>query len=75
MKKLNSLNINSICKVESMENSYESISRLGELGIIPGAVIRVVKKNPFNGPIQLKLNNNHIVIRIEDAELIYVSIL
>ena len=56
-----------------MKNSHNSISRLGELGIIPGAIVRVVKKNPFNGPIQLKLNNNHIAIRSEDAELIYVS--
>tara|TARA_B100000029_G_C17158300_1_gene808639 strand:- start:338 stop:562 length:225 start_codon:yes stop_codon:yes gene_type:complete len=70
---LNTLNINSIVKIKAMKNSHNSISRLGELGIIPGAIVKVVKKNPFNGPIQLKLNNNHIAIRSEDAELIYVS--
>ena len=73
MSSLNDLNINSTAKIHSMKNSYESTARLSEMGIIPGSVVRVVKKNPFGGPIQLKLNNYYIAIRREDADLIYIS--
>ena len=43
------------------------------MGIIPGAIVRLVKKNPFGGTLQLKLNNYYIAIRKEDAELIHIS--
>ena len=40
------------------------------MGIIPGAVVRIVKKTPFGGPIQLKIKNYYLAIRKEDALLI-----
>ena len=73
MSTLNDLNINSTAKIHSMKNSYESTARLSEMGLIPGSVVRLVKKNPFGGPVQLKLNNYYLAIRREDAELIYIS--
>ena len=73
MSTINDLNINSTAKIHSMKNSYESTARLSEMGIIPGSIIRLVKKNPFNGPLQLKINNYYIAIRKEDADLIYIS--
>ena len=30
-------------------NSHESISRLSEMGCIPGVLVRSIKKNPFGG--------------------------
>ena len=73
MSTLNDLNINSTAKIHSLKNSYESTARLSEMGIIPGSVVRLVKKNPFGGPVQLMLNNYYLAIRREDAELIYIS--
>ena len=73
MSNLYDLNINEIAKIHSFENTDESISRLSEMGIIPGSVIRLIKKNPFGGPIQIKLNDYYIAIRKEDAQLIYTS--
>ena len=67
------LNINEIAKIHGFNNSDESISRLSEMGIIPGSIIRLIKKNTFGGPIQLKLNNYYIAIRKEDAQMINVS--
>ena len=73
MSNLYDLNINEIAKIHSFKNTDESISRLSEMGIIPGSVIRLIKKNPFGGPVQLKLNNYYIAIRKEDAEMINIS--
>ena len=72
MKKLYSLNINNTATIHSLDNSYESTARLSEMGIIPGSLVRVVKKTPFGGPVQLKLNNYYIAIRKEDAQMINV---
>tara|TARA_B100000959_G_C14829975_1_gene561464 strand:+ start:20 stop:247 length:228 start_codon:yes stop_codon:yes gene_type:complete len=73
MSTLYDLNINTSAIIHSFKNSYESTARLSEMGIIPGAIVRLVKKNPFGGTLQLKLNNYYIAIRKEDAELIHIS--
>lgn len=75
MSTLYDLNINTTARIHSLKNSYESTARLSEMGVIPGSVVRLVKKNPFGGPLQLKLNNYYLAIRKEDAELIYISTL
>ena len=72
MKKLYNLKINNTATIQSLDNSYESTARLSEMGIIPGSLVRVVKKTPFGGPVQLKLNNYYIAIRKEDAQMINV---
>jgi len=71
---LYNLHINKTAKISILKNSSESISRLSEMGIMPGTEVRVVKKNPFGGPIQIKLNNNYIIIRKEDAQMIEVDL-
>ena len=72
MKILYNLNINHAATIHSFNNSYESIARLTEMGIIPGSKVRIVKKAPFGGPVELKLNNFYIAIRKEDAQMINV---
>jgi len=72
MSTLYDLNIRKIAKIHSLNNCNESISRLSEMGMIPGAVVRAVKKNPFGGPMQIKLNNYYIAIRKEDANMINI---
>ena len=73
MSILYNLNINKTARISELANSYDSVSRLSEMGIIPGAEVRIVKKNPFGGPIQLKLNNSYIAIRKEDAQMIKIN--
>ena len=66
------LDINSTAKIHSLNNSHESIARLSEMGVIPGVLVRSIKKNPFGGTMQLKVDNCYIAIRMEDAILINV---
>ena len=73
MSTLYDLNINSSGKIHSLKSSDAFCSRLSEMGVIPGTEVRVVKKNPFGGPLQIKLNDYYLAIRKEDAELIYIS--
>ena len=73
MSKLYDININKTAKIHSLDHSHVSTTRLSEMGVIPGSVVRIVKKNPFGGTLQLKLNNYYIAIRKEDAQMINVT--
>jgi len=73
MSTLYDLNINKPAKINSLNSSNVFSNRLSEMGVLPGSLVRVVKKNPFGGPIEIKLNNSYLAIRKEDAELILIS--
>ena len=73
MPTLYDLNINTSAKIHSMNNSNDFCNRLSEMGVVPGSLVRVVKKNPFGGPMQIKLSDYYLAIRKEDAKLIYIS--
>ena len=71
MKTLYSLNNNSIAKISHF-GDLKSITRLSEMGIISGTKVRLVKKTPFGGPVQIKINDYYLIIRKEDATKIYI---
>jgi DtxR family Mn-dependent transcriptional regulator len=55
--------------------TYESdrLAYLEALGLVPGALIEVMHKAPFDGPMQLKLNDEYRIIGHNLAELIRVN--
>ena len=72
MNTIYKLNINTIGKISHL-SSLNSVTRLSEMWIIPGAEFRIIKKNPFDGPIQIKLNDSYLILRKEDANKIFVK--
>ncbi|NWJ42732.1 ferrous iron transport protein A [Marine Group I thaumarchaeote] len=48
--------------------------RLLEMGLIPGTAIRFIKKTPFGGPIEVKVRDFYLSIRLKDANLIIVTL-
>ena len=48
--------------------------RLLEMGLIPGAEIRFIKRTAFGGPIELKVRNFYLSIRLDDAKTILVTV-
>ena len=48
-------------------------SRLVEMGILPGVEIRLIKKTPFQGPIEFKIRGYEVSLRYVDAEKILVQ--
>jgi len=73
MPSLYDLNINDVAKIHSLNTVNQSTLRLSEMGLIPGSTVRMVRKNPFGGPLQLKLNDYYIAIRKEDALMIHIE--
>jgi ferrous iron transport protein A len=48
--------------------------RLMEMGLVPGAPVRVVKAAPLGDPIQICIHNYHLALRRVEARSIRVSI-
>ena len=48
--------------------------RLMEMGLVPGAPIRVVKVAPLGDPIQVCIHNYHLALRRTEARSIQVTV-
>lgn len=40
--------------------------RLREFGLIPGTLVRLLRRAPFNGPIEIQYRHSRIVLRPEE---------
>ncbi|MEZ4429331.1 MAG: FeoA family protein [Nannocystaceae bacterium] len=49
--------------------------RLHEMGFVPGAAIRMVKRAPFGDPLELQLRGGHVSLRRAEARRIEVDLL
>lgn len=61
-------------RVLSVKASGKHTLRLMELGLVPGAEVRVVKSAPLGDPIQICLRNHHLALRCLEAQAITVAI-
>ena len=48
-------------------------TRLMEMGMLPGAVVEVVRLAPLGDPIDLKVRGYHLSIRKHEADMIRVD--
>jgi ferrous iron transport protein A len=46
--------------------------RLMEMGVVPGAPIRVVKAAPLGDPLEVRVRNYHLALRRSEAQTISV---
>jgi ferrous iron transport protein A len=60
-------------RVLSVETSDNHGLRLMELGVIPGAPVRVVKSAPLGDPIQICIRDYHLAVRRSEAQSITVA--
>ena len=61
-------------RVVSVQGSSAITRRLMEMGIVPGAPIRVVRTAPLGDPIQVCLRNYHLALRRVEARAITVLV-
>ena len=63
---------NATARVSSIESSDTHGLRLMEMGMVPGARVRVVKSAPLGDPIQVCVRNYHLALRRAEAKSINV---
>ena len=60
-------------RVTSIDATDAHGLRLMEMGVIPGATMRVVKAAPLGDPIQVCLRDYHLALRRSEARSISVA--
>ena len=61
-------------RVASVEATGTHGLRLMEMGLVPGALVRVVKVAPLGDPIQVCVRNYHLALRRSEAQSITVTL-
>ena len=75
LKTLIDLNTNDTAIIENCDHSGFGSTRLQEMGLIPGNFVRLIKKSPFSGPIEIKLQGFYLSLRKDLAQKIKIRIL
>jgi Fe2+ transport system protein FeoA len=65
---------NGLVRVVAVESDDSHNLRLMEMGLVPGAAIRMVKSAPLGDPIQVCVRNNDLALRRAEAKSIVVSL-
>lgn len=47
--------------------------RLLDLGLIPGVEINFIRNAPMGDPVEVRVNNTHVVVRKTEAETVIVE--
>ena len=71
---LDSIPRNVLARISSVEATDNHGFRLMEMGLVPGAPVRVVKTAPLGDPIQVCIHNYHLALRRSEAQSIEVSV-
>ena len=73
LKPLNSLEPGDTAVIKEFEGNARLQSRLVEMGVLSGVKVRMIKKMPFQGPLEVKIRSYHLSLRFQDAGQILVS--
>ena len=73
LRPLHSLKPGDTAVIREFEGQSKLQSRLVEMGVLSGIQVRLIKKTPFQGPIEVKIRSYHLSLRFQDAAQILVS--
>ncbi|HEX3145415.1 MAG TPA: FeoA family protein [Pyrinomonadaceae bacterium] len=71
---LDSIPNNVTARISSVDMRGAHGLRLMEMGLVPGAPVRIVKAAPLGDPIQICIHNYHLALRRTEASAIEVTI-
>lgn len=64
---LDELPVGEAAKVIRVRHLSSTALRLMEMGLVPGRSVRVLKRAPFGGPLELSLVGTRLSLRAHDA--------
>jgi Fe2+ transport system protein FeoA len=59
-------------RVISISGSGAIARRLMEMGVVPGAPVRIIKAAPLGDPIEIRVRGYHLALRRTEAQTILV---
>ena len=60
-------------RVAAVRGSGPVARRLMEMGVVPGAPVRVIKCAPLGDPIEVRVRGYHLALRRSEAQVILVT--
>lgn len=70
---LANLPVGSSATVAGFLTAKPSLTRLRELGLVPGTRVAIVRRAPLGEPIEILLRGSHIAMRNADAAFISIE--
>ena len=71
--RLSDLEQGSSAVIESLPTGVASLTRLRELGLLPGTRIQLIRRAPLGDPIEISVRGSLISLRKKEAELIEIQ--
>jgi ferrous iron transport protein A len=71
---LDQLALGEQAKIETIKTDKLPL-KLIEMGCLPGNIISLIQKAPFNDPLYIKIDESHLAIRKETAKDIFVRLI
>jgi len=59
-------------RVTAVRGSGPVARRLMEMGVVPGAPVRVIKAAPLGDPLEVRVRNYHLALRRSEAQTVSV---
>jgi ferrous iron transport protein A len=59
-------------RVTAVRGSGAVARRLMEMGVVPGAPVRVIKAAPLGDPLEIRVRNYHLALRRSEAQTVSV---
>src|SRR4051812_34863528 len=72
-RSLDILPIGATARVTGVSGSGAIARRLMEMGVVPGAPVRIIKAAPLGDPIEVRVRGYHLALRRTEAQTIMVS--
>jgi len=70
---LTNLPIGENAKVTAVRGDNQITKRLMEMGVVPGAPVRMIKSAPFGDPLEIRVRGYHLAMRKSEADRIEVQ--
>jgi DtxR family Mn-dependent transcriptional regulator len=61
-------------KVRFIRGGKKAVQRLRDMGLVPDVVVRIVKKAPFRGPVELEVCSTKLALGRGIADKVYVEV-
>ena len=74
MTTLDLIEKNQLGKIVAIDTNLLPL-KLIEMGCLPGNIVTIIQKAPFDDPLYLKVDETHLAIRKETAKFIFVKLI
>ncbi len=74
IKKLSDMKPGEVGTVAAVNGTGNVKHRLVDMGVVPGTAVRVMKYAPLADPVEIKVKNFELSLRISEAKMIDIEV-